>query len=451
MSGLSPGTRYTYAVGTSVGELRGDDGSLSFVTAPPPGTSRPTRLWILGDSGTASREARAVRDAYYAYAGGRPPDVWLMLGDNAYDSGTDAQYQAAVFDMYPSTLASTVLWPTRGNHDVVFDGAGNDYYDIFSLPTHAEAGGIPSGAEAYYSFDYGDIHLICLDSEGSDRRADGAMMTWLASDLAATTRTWVIAFWHHPPYSKGSHDSDDPGDSGGRMRDMREHALPILEAGGVDLVLTGHSHSYERSFLLDGHYGLSSSLINAMKVDARDGRPGGAGPYHKPEEARAAHEGAVYAVAGTSGQTSGGSLDHPIMITSLNVLGSLVLDVKGHRLDGRFLDASGAIRDSFAIVKSGKGARGAAPAVVSSIRPNPAVGSTAIGFELAQAGHVSLTIVDASGRRIRTLVRETRAAGPDEIVWDGRDGSGRRVRAGVYFASIELGGRVSSRRLIITR
>jgi flagellar hook assembly protein FlgD len=114
------------------------------------------------------------------------------------------------------------------------------------------------------------------------------------------------------------------------------------------------------------------------------------------------------------------------------------------------LDAGGAIRDSFAIVKSGKGARGAAPAVVSSIHPNPAGGSTAIGFELARPGRVSLTIVDASGRRIRTLFRESRDAGPDEIVWDGRDSAGRRVRAGVYFASIELGGRASSRRLIVT-
>ena len=89
------------------------------------------------------------------------------------------------------------------------------------------------------------------------------MMTWLTNDLAANDKEWVIAFWHHPPYTKGSHDSDTEG----RLIDMRENALPILESYGVDLVLSGHSHSYERSHLLDGHYGTSDTLTGAMILD----------------------------------------------------------------------------------------------------------------------------------------------------------------------------------------
>src|SRR5262249_8268236 len=149
----------------------------------------------------------------------------------------------------------------------------NDYYDIFTLPTAAEAGGVASGSEAYYSFDWGDVHFICLDSEGSDRSKSGPMARWLRDDLAANNSMWTIAYWHHPPYTKGSHDSDNDLDSGGRMRDMRENLLPILDSTGVDLVLTGHSHSYERSFLVNGHYGPSTTLTSAMKVDSGDGRP----------------------------------------------------------------------------------------------------------------------------------------------------------------------------------
>ena len=86
------------------------------------------------------------------------------------------------------------------------------------------------------------------------------MLTWLEADLAANTNEWLIAFWHHPPYSKGSHDSDWEME----LIQMRENALPLLESYGVDLVLSGHSHCYERSYFLDGHYGRSSALRPEM-------------------------------------------------------------------------------------------------------------------------------------------------------------------------------------------
>ena len=353
LDGLAPETRYYYTVGSSTQVLAGGAVALSFMTAPLPGARRPTRVWALGDSGTADLNARRVRDAYRAFSAGRATDVWLMLGDNAYPDGTDAQYQAAVFDIFPDLLARTALWPVLGNHDghtADSETQSGPYYDIFTLPAAGEAGGLPSGTEAYYSFDHANIHLIALDSYETDRSADGAMMTWLRADALSTRQDWTIAFWHHPPYSKGSHDSDREVE----LIQMREVALPILEAAGVDLVLTGHSHSYERSFLLDGHYGRSSTLTPAMKKDPGDGRPGGSGgsgAYEKPTAGPARHEGAVYVVAGSSGQTGGGSLDHPAMFLSLDALGSLVLDVDGLRLEATFLDAGGAARDRFTIEK----------------------------------------------------------------------------------------------------
>ncbi len=114
-----------------------------------------------------------------------------------------------------------------------------------------------------------NLHFICLDSHETDRSPDGPMLTWLVDDLMATGADWVIAFWHHPPYTKGSHDSDvEPP-----LVEMRENVLPILEDFGVDLVLAGHSHSYERSFLLDSHYGSSATLKPAtMILNGGDGR-----------------------------------------------------------------------------------------------------------------------------------------------------------------------------------
>lgn len=339
LTGLMPQTRYCYRIDAGATTLAaGQDHS--FVTSPMAG--RPTRIWVLGDSGTANNDARAVRDSYYEFSAERPPDLWLMLGDNAYVVGTDEQYQNAVFNIYPEMLRQSVLWPTIGNHDTAFDPNPPDdlaYFRIFTFPVNAEAGGMPSGTEKYYSYDYGNIHFVCLDSMSSDRSSNGMMAAWLESDLAHNSNEWLIAYWHHPPYSKGSHDSDIELE----LIEMRQNILPILERHGVDLVLTGHSHSYERSFFLHGHYGDSTALVPSMILDGSGGQ--GSNGYEK------AGIGAVYAVAGSSGQISGGTLDHPAMFVSLNRLGSLVLDVNGGRLEARFVTELGEVLDSFVVAK----------------------------------------------------------------------------------------------------
>jgi 3',5'-cyclic AMP phosphodiesterase CpdA len=203
---------------------------------------------------------------------------------------------------------------------------------------------VASTTEAYYSFDHANIHFVCLDSYGSNRLVGSPMLEWLERDLAANRLPWTIAFWHHPPFSKGSHNSDYEYE----LYEMRENALPILEAHGVDLVLAGHSHSYERSYLIDGHYGVSSTFGPENLKDSGDGRPEGDGAYTKTATS---HAGAVFAVAGSSGQTSGGTLDHPAMWISLDRLGSMVLDVEGTRLDAVFLNDAGVVDDRFTIRK----------------------------------------------------------------------------------------------------
>ncbi len=350
LTGLDPETTYYYSVGTRNETLAGGDGFL-FTTAPIPGTSRPVLVWVLGDSGTANARAEAVRDAYSTFTGAARPDVWLMLGDNAYDSGTDSEYQDVVFEMYPEFLRTTVLWPALGNHDgITADSSSGTgpYYDIFTLPENGEVGGLPSGTEAYYSFDFANVHFVCLDSHETDRSPGGAMLTWLENDLAATTREWIIAYWHHPPYSKGSHDSDVEFS----LVEMRTNVVPVLEDAGVDLVLAGHSHSYERTFLIHGHHGPSTTLTADMVIDGGDGRPDGDGAYLRPSAGMPPRDGTVYCVAGSSGRTSGGSFDHPAVFVAFDMLGSLVIRVDGPRLDVEWIDTHADVRDHFSLIKN---------------------------------------------------------------------------------------------------
>jgi hypothetical protein len=355
LSGLGADTRYYYSVGiatgTAAGALAGDDADHYFHTFPPAGPARPTRMWVIGDAGFAGASLNAVRDAYTAYNAGNETDLWLLLGDNAYFFATDANYQAAVFDTHEDLLRRVAPWPTFGNHEAFSSNSLTEtgpYFDMFTLPTAAESGGIASGSESYYSFDFANIHFIVLDGHASSVAPASPMMTWLEADLQATIADWVIAFWHQPPYSKGLlHDSDvEP-----REIDMRENVLPLLEDYGVDLVLCGHSHNYERSYLLDGHYGFSPTLTSDMVLDSGDGQPAGDGAYRKESLGPAPHEGAVYAVVGSSSEVRNTTLNHPAMRVGLLELGSLVVDVDGDTLTGTFLNSLQQTTDSFTIVK----------------------------------------------------------------------------------------------------
>ena len=372
LSGLKPNTKYFYAVGAAAvpppdadkkakapaEDAPGRAQVNSFTTPPPVGPAQATRVWVLGDPGTKSKVQEAVRDVYYKFTGTRATDAILLLGDNAYPDATDADYQKGIFEMYAPILKTTPVWSCLGNHDGKSSNSitqSGVYYDIFTFPTRAQAGGVMSGTESYYSFDQANIHFISLDSHDSDRSPDGAMMQWLKADLAATQRDWIIAYFHHPTYTKGTHDSDKDSDSAGRMNEMRATFLPVLEQGGVDLILTGHSHVYERSWLMDGHYGKSDTFDAAKHVKQKsNGRADGEGVYKKPR-ARTPHVGDVNIVTGSAGHagstTKPPALNHPAFFLSLNEAGSSVVDVNGLKLEFTFLNEKGEKRDWFTIVK----------------------------------------------------------------------------------------------------
>ena len=351
LTGLVPDTKYFYAIGILTQLLAGD-ASYFFRSSPVPGPAKPTRIWAIGDFGTGYGPQYQVRDAYYNFTTNRNTDVWLMLGDNAYGCGYDNEYQAYVFNIYPTLLRQAVVWPTIGNHEtcgVQTLSDDFDYYRIFTMPKNGQAGGLASGTEHYYSFDYANIHFVCLDAMTAVFRQPGsAMLQWLQADLAGTTSDWIIAFWHHPPYTKGSHDSDYEFE----LIEMRQNALPILELFGVDLVLSGHSHSYERSYLINGHYGDSSTINPLHFINAGDGKTNGDGAYLKPAGGMGASGGTIYVVDGSSGgQYGGGELNHPAMHYSVLTAGSLVIDVDGLKLDASFVTANGTVDDSFTLFK----------------------------------------------------------------------------------------------------
>lgn len=356
--GLIPNRKYFYSIGTSEETLAPGNTNQYFITHPLPGLAKPTRIWAIGDCGTASAGnfgSHLVRNAYLDYLGTNHTDVWLMLGDNAYYEGRDHEYQTAVFETYPAILRNTILWSTLGNHETYGpDDQGRlAYFDIFTLPTTGEAGGVASGTEKYYSFDFANIHFVCLDSELSERGTESPMWAWLRQDLIANTKDWLIAFWHSPPYTKGSHDSDNLFDNFGNMTLMRTNFVSLLESYGVDLVLCGHSHGYERSYLINGHYGFSTSLEPHMIKDAGSGQPDTMGAYHK-DVGPAGNQGAIYVVAGSAGwATFMQPRPHPTMYTSLLKRGSMVIDINDRRLDAKFLRETGTVDDHFTIIKGG--------------------------------------------------------------------------------------------------
>jgi Calcineurin-like phosphoesterase len=352
VTGLMHSTTYFYSIGTSTVELAGNTPNHFFKTHPPQTSMAPFRIWAIGDAGTTTADQARVRDAYAAYATATgKADMWLMLGDNAYWQGREMDYQEGIFKIYGDQLRNTELWPTPGNHDY-YSGAnatsGNGpYFNTFALPKLGQAGGVSSNTEAYYSYDYGKVHFICIDSDGSSRAIGASMYNWLVSDLAyaQANSEWIIAYFHHPPYTKGTHNSDTEA----QLIEMRTNFVPLLEQNGVDLVLNGHSHTYERSFLIDNHLGLSTTFDPlTMKLD---GGNGNTTPYVKPGDLPA-HKGTVYTVCGVSGKKGGGALNHPAMFMSTGShWGSLVIDVDGLTMNSKFLNDVGVVIDQFTIQK----------------------------------------------------------------------------------------------------
>lgn len=371
VEGLTPDTKYFYRIGTDTSVLLGDS-STFFTTAPADSAKRKVTVAVFGDCGRNDNGFQSgTLSAYQKYLtkkGMSASEVLLLLGDNAYNSGTDGEFTNTFFNPYSGNiLRNHPLFPSPGNHDynngsLTAQQLHNvPYYSIFSMPTAGECGGVPSETQAFYSFNRGGVHFLSLDSYGmedygSTRMYDtlGEQVKWIKKDLAANKGKWVIAYWHHPPYTKGSHNSDSETE----LVKIRENFIRILERLGVDLILTGHSHDYERSYLLKGHYGNEASFnLAAHTADSSSAKYDGSAnscPYMY--NSGKYNHGTVYVVAGSSGADGGvqAGYPHDAMPFSVDDGGMLYLEIEDNRLDAKFIRKNDTISDNFTIMKDVK-------------------------------------------------------------------------------------------------
>jgi acid phosphatase type 7 len=310
LENLSPGQLYSYVV-----EACGSTtGVRQFRTASGMGTSR-VHFTTMGDFGTGGnlQEKVLARMAQGSNAG----ELILALGDNAYSSGTEQEFQDRMFKPMAALLRRVPLFGSLGNHEYVTD-QGQPYLDNLYLPANN-----PAGSERYYSFDWGPVHFVALDSNcaiglaSPDRCTLAAQKSWVKQDLAATSRPWKVVFFHHPPWSSGEH---------GSQLTMRREFAPLFEQYGVDLVLTGHDHNYERS--------------KPMKGDA---------------VAASGTKGIPYVVVGSGGATLRafqGSQPSWTAYRNNTDAGFLSVVVEGGTLSAQFINPSGSVRDSFSLTKT---------------------------------------------------------------------------------------------------
>ena len=366
LTGLIPGTKYYYSIGSMKDTLQAGKDNY-FFTLPIAGTEGIYRIGAFGDCGNNSVNQRNVRNEVVKYLGDDYMNAWILLGDNAYPDGTDAEFQAKFFNIYKDDLLKkSPLFPSPGNHDyrdreLSLGVAQNThevaYFQNFSMPENGESGGVASHTKAFYSFDIGNVHFLSLDSYGKEdnetRMYDttGAQVQWVKRDLEANKNTqWVVAYWHHPPYTMGSHNSDDVDE----LTSIRENFIRILERYGVDLILCGHSHDYERTGLIKGHYGTETTFNAAIhNLGQTTGRYDGSNacPYLKNSSS---NKGTVYVVSGSAGQLGGRSEGFPhnaMQYSNDSVGGASIIEVQGNRLDLKWVCADGVIRDQFTIMK----------------------------------------------------------------------------------------------------
>ncbi|HXK03504.1 MAG TPA: metallophosphoesterase [Verrucomicrobiae bacterium] len=230
ITGLLPATEYTYCVTVDGRDLASDPAQFRFQTAP----LGDFAFLAFGDSGACTDEQQTLIRLMSAETG---VSMVLHLGDLAYSDGTFEQFESGYYDLNAPLMRRLPFFPTPGNHD---------YNTGFAAPYLAgivtpECGVAAPDQGRYYSFDWGCAHLVSLDSNLLASSSASQMLAWLDRDLAAAAQRWRIAFLHHTPYPTGFHLGDP------LCLAVQQHVNPILERHGVQLLLAGHEHGYERT------------------------------------------------------------------------------------------------------------------------------------------------------------------------------------------------------------
>jgi hypothetical protein len=178
------------------------------------------RFAVIGDTGSGSSKQRDVGEMMVQYRTVFPFEFVLMMGDNLYGGEAPKDFEKKFSEPYKVLLDNKVkFYATLGNHD---------------LPLQVNYENFNMNGKEYYRFKKGNVAFYSLNSNYMDAK----QVKWLQDELAKDTSDWKICFFHHPPYSSAKkHGSDDQ---------LREAVEPIFVKYGVNVVLTGHDHVYER-------------------------------------------------------------------------------------------------------------------------------------------------------------------------------------------------------------
>ena len=228
LTGLKRNTRYEYLI--KRGNRRISQ-IYSFTTTHLITKNTPLKIAAVGDSGLMNTDTMRVVSQMQQWK----PELILHTGDIAYDNGTTDDFIAGFFKPYQALIANVPLYPAMGNHEF-HTGNGRIYKEVFEMPKSTGSN------EDYYSFNIDSVHIVSLNTN-LDYAAGSKMNTWLQQDLAASKHKWKIVIFHHPPYSSGTHGGDTA---------VAAALSPIFESNGVDLVLNGHDHVYERNQEVNG-------------------------------------------------------------------------------------------------------------------------------------------------------------------------------------------------------
>jgi len=280
--GLKPFTRYRYAARCGDREAGGD-----LVTAAR--GSVPFRFVVAGDSRSRPDVFQKVSEAI---ARERPAFV-VMTGDLVSSGERWQLWGPQFFAPGRSLLSEATLWPVRGNHE----GDAVLYRELFVLP----------GNELWYSFDFGNLHCVVLDTQTAER---ARMLEWFKKDLAASKAEWTIVSYHIPSFNVAGHGSTWGWDD----------FLPVIEQAGVDVVICGHSHLYERFVPI--------------------GEPG-----KKP---------VIHVVSGGAGAPNHQAVPNPLLVGGVgrSVPHYCVFSVDGNRLDMAVKQPDGTVIDRMSLVKT---------------------------------------------------------------------------------------------------
>jgi hypothetical protein len=213
-----------------------------------PNRDDSVRFLVIGDTGTGSRQQKELADVMLRYHAAFPYEFVLMMGDNMYGGEKPADFKTKFESVYRPLLDRKVtFYATLGNHDE----SNQRFYDHFNMK-----------GEEYFRFKKGDVAFYSLNSNYMDKR----QVKWLEDELKKDASEWKVAFFHHPPYSSGGKH--------GSSEELREVVEPIFLRYGVNLVLAGHEHFYERIKPQKGiYYFISGAGGKLRKGDVKKNSP----------------------------------------------------------------------------------------------------------------------------------------------------------------------------------